>query len=179
MKSNRKISYIIIGIVCLMASVWGAFTFFPQRAMVDVETDYNKERAVHMVLKYHEMVQEGQIYEAFKIIPIFYKDEFSEVMASVRSSWSNPSPFEIEILEVNKINVNLYQVIVRMTHIFEEEYDNLQTVGDMYALFTNDEWVLVLNPHNIPEQYRDNLEIIRWDPNAIFPDEIVDIRLLD
>jgi len=114
-----------------MVSAWGIYEFFSQRTVADEQMDYNKERAVHMVIKYHEMVQDSRIYEAFEMIPVFYKDEFSEIMASVKSSWSNPSPFEIKILEVNKINDKLYQVIVRTTHILDDEdYDDIQDVGE-------------------------------------------------
>lgn len=50
---------------------------------------------------------------------------------------------------------------------------------NVYALFTDGEWVLVLNPHSIPDQYRENLVIKRWNPNVIFPDELVELQLLD
>jgi len=174
MEINRKIYFATFALICLLIVVaWKAPGYLQQKPVDDEEIAYNKERAVNKVLAYFDMIKDGQVSEAFDSIPIFYKEEYSDIMEMLKISWSNPSPFEIEILEVNKVNNELYQVIVFATHITEEMYDNIHTTSDMYALFMNHEWVLVLNPHNVPDQYRENLVIKRWHPDVVFPDEVV------
>ena len=134
----------------------------------EVPVNGNKETAQELVLRYLELVQDGRIREAIDTM-VFYTEEHSETMESLRNSWQDPDEFKVEILGVNKINNNLYQVITRVTYLDIE----LESVSDMYSLFTGGEWRLVLNPFNIPYTYSENLIIERWDPNAIFPDEVM------
>ena len=66
-------------------------------------------------------------------------------------SWSDPLPFDPDILEVSKVNSNLYQVTVTQIHIAEgDEYEYWQSTSDVYALFKDDQWVLMLSHNDIP-----------------------------
>ena len=131
-----------------------------------------KDGANGVILTYFHLLNNGYIDEAIDMV---YRDteQFRQLgeMARQNLKEQGPTITEVTILETNRVNENLFQVIA---HLYEIE-SSRDYVRDFYTVFYEGEWVFFLVSENVPYRFRAGLiplvhpEVIEFD-DIIFDD---------